>query len=449
MSDYVYMLESHLSSDQNRVVEEVQAAAAQAAANLFLTGGAMRDMLAGLRIRDLDFVVEGNALKVAKSICEQTGAHTVSTDENRKSAELVFTGGVTAQIAMARQEKYSRNGVKPQVTQATIQEDLRGRDFTCNAIALSLNKASRGLLLDPMNGLADIERHELRAISTYGFYDDPSRLLRLVRFRVRLGFTVEERTRMQVANAREAEVEKQIPPRVLGEELKRIGTEDSPSEILKALDAEKLLVLFSPALEGPKLNLAGVVRFEKNSRLLPDDARSRAARFGPFLYVLTEKLGAKEKQALIKATEMNKEEVDSWQKLEARSKKLETLLHAGRVRKASHVYQIMVAAAPDEVLFQLYHSTVKQVQERMRNYYQKYLPLLQEITPEEWATVESQPDAAKSSKARDAFIANRLDRKEKKPEVPEEPPPTPPPAAPPQSNWTTPETALARRGRQG
>jgi len=186
MSDYVYMLESHLSPDQNRVVEDVQLAAAQANVNLFLTGGAMRDMLAGLRIRDLDFVVEGNALKVAKSICESTGAQTVSADETRKSAELVFASGVTASVAMSRQEKYAHSGAKPQVSQATIQEDLRGRDFTCNAIVLSLNKASRGLLLDPMNGLADIERHELRAIGAYGFYDDPSRLLRLIRFRVRL-----------------------------------------------------------------------------------------------------------------------------------------------------------------------------------------------------------------------------------------------------------------------
>src|SRR5450756_2492877 len=96
MSDYIYMLESHLSPDQNRAVEETQAAAGLANVNVFLTGGAMRDMLAGFRIRDLDFVVEGNALKVAKSICERSGATTVSTDENRKTAELVFPSGVTA-----------------------------------------------------------------------------------------------------------------------------------------------------------------------------------------------------------------------------------------------------------------------------------------------------------------------------------------------------------------
>src|SRR5208283_5591847 len=103
MSDYIYMLESHLSPDQNRVVEEVQKAAGQANVNVFLTGGAMRDMLAGFRIRELDFALEGNALKVAKALCETAGAQTVLEDDNRKSAELVFPSGVTAQVAMSRQ----------------------------------------------------------------------------------------------------------------------------------------------------------------------------------------------------------------------------------------------------------------------------------------------------------------------------------------------------------
>src|SRR5271169_5952835 len=114
MSDYIYMLESHLSPDQNRVVEETQAAAGLANVNVFLTGGAMRDMLAGFRIRDLDFVVEANALKVAKAIADHTGARIVSSDELRKSAELVFPSGVTAQVAMSRQEKYVRTGARPQ-----------------------------------------------------------------------------------------------------------------------------------------------------------------------------------------------------------------------------------------------------------------------------------------------------------------------------------------------
>lgn len=428
MSDYIYMLESHLSPDQNRVVEDVQAAAGQANVNVFLTGGAMRDMLAGFRIRDLDFVVEGPALKLAKAICDRTGAKIVASDDLRKSAELLFSTGVTAQIAMSRQEKHTRAGAKPQVTPATIQDDLRGRDFTCNAIALSLNRASRGLLLDPMNGLADIGRHELRSVNPYGFYDDPSRLFRLARFRVRLGYEVEERTRMQVANAREAGVEKGIPARVVGEELKRIAVEDSPAEILKFLEEGGLLALISPAFPGPRFNLAGIAKLEKMSRLLPDDNRSRAARLGPFIYALIEKLTPKEKQALIKATELSKADLDRCQKLEARAKKLETALRSVRIRKPSQVYQIVSVAQPDELLFLLYHSNLKPVQERLKNYFQKYLPLVQEITPEEWASVEAKPGTSRYAKAREEFVANRLDRRP--PRKVEEPPAPPPSVAP-------------------
>jgi tRNA nucleotidyltransferase/poly(A) polymerase len=204
MSDYMFMLENHLAPDQNRVLGEVESAAAAAGVNLFLTGGAVRDMIGGFPIRDLDFTVEGPAVRIAKAIAQRMHAEVLSTDEHRKRVELRFPGGVSAEIAMARQERYGKPGAKPQVTPATIHEDLRGRDFTINSLALSLNRASRGLLLDPTNGLSDLERRELRAVGNYTFYDDPIRLLRLIRFRVRLGFEVAERTRSQYDNARAA-----------------------------------------------------------------------------------------------------------------------------------------------------------------------------------------------------------------------------------------------------
>src|ERR1043166_8750953 len=111
MSDYMFMLESHLSADQNRAVDEVQKAASLANVNLFLT-----------------------------------------RDDIRKSQEMVLPTGVRVEISMSRDEKYARTGARPQVTPAPIQDDLRRRDFTINAIALSLNRGSRGLLIDPTNG---------------------------------------------------------------------------------------------------------------------------------------------------------------------------------------------------------------------------------------------------------------------------------------------------------
>src|SRR5437867_5327583 len=124
MSDYLFMLENHLSTEQNRVVAEVQEAASQANFSLFLAGGAMRDMLGGFQIRDLDFVVEGNALKLAKTLAAKAGARGLSLDERRRSMELLFPGGVTAEIGMCRRERYAKPGGHPQVTPATIQEDL-------------------------------------------------------------------------------------------------------------------------------------------------------------------------------------------------------------------------------------------------------------------------------------------------------------------------------------
>jgi tRNA nucleotidyltransferase/poly(A) polymerase len=239
---------------------------------------------------------------------------------------------------------------------------------------------------------------------------------------------------MQVANARESEVDKSIPARALGEELKRISAEDNPAEILKSLDEAGLLTLFSPALSGPKGNFAGLAKFEKISRIAADDPHWRAARWGTFVYALTEKMSPKEKQALVKATELSRPEVDAWQKLEARAKKLETALRSARLKKASQIYHLATAAAPEEVLFLLYHSTQKLIQERLRNYFQKYVQTVQEITPEEWAAVEGKPGTPKHNKAREELITNRLDRRVRKPE-----PPPPPP--------TVMEPVAARRGR--
>ncbi|HUE22669.1 MAG TPA: hypothetical protein VMQ86_13375 [Bryobacteraceae bacterium] len=414
MSDYMFMLESHLSADQNRVLEQVQAAAGAAGVNLFLTGGGMRDMLGGFQIRDLDFSVEGHALKVAEAIAGQ-GARTLAVDEDRRTAELVFPSGVTAQVAMARKERYAKTGARPQVTPATIQEDLRGRDFTVDAMALSLNRASRGLLLDPTNGLADLGRREMRSTHPYVFYDDPARLLRLVRLRVRLSFTVEERTRLQFENARGAHLENLIPPRTLLEELKRIAAEPSPAEVLQALDADGLLALFSPAPSGSKLNLQALTRLEKAARLVESANIVVAPQFAAFLLALTAKLTPKEKSGLFKAVELPKAEIDQMRDLEPRARKIEQALLSARVKKPSHVYQILADAPTGDMVFLMGNSVQRVAQERIRNYLQKYLPIMQEVAPAEWEALEGQPGTPKYQRSRQSFLASRLDVRRKPP----------------------------------
>lgn len=424
MSDYMFMLESHLSADQNRVLEQVQAAAEAAGVNLFLAGGAMRDMLGGFQVRDLDFSVEGQALKLAKAL-EDRGARTQSIDDTRKTAELVFDNGVTAQIAMSRKERYSKTGAKPQVTPATIQEDLRGRDFTINAMALSLNRASRGLLLDPTNGLADLGRRELRSAHPYIFYDDPGRLLRLIRFRVRLQFVVEERTRMQFDNARAAQVQNLIAPRTLFEELKHIAAEPSPAEVLQGLDQEGLLALFSATLTGARLNVQALGRLEKAAKMVESANITVDPHLAPFLLALTSKFTPKEKSGLFNAVDMPRSEIDQMRNLEPRARKLEQALKSARVKKPSHVYQILVDAPTDEMVFLLGNSVQRSVQERIRNYLQKYYPAMQEVPDTEWQRLEGKPGTPKYARSRQLFLAAHLDVRPRKAPVPEPEPVAP------------------------
>jgi tRNA nucleotidyltransferase (CCA-adding enzyme) len=427
MSDYMFMLESHLSTQQFRVVEQMRELASQGGVNLFLTGGAMRDMLGGFPVRDLDFTVEGSALKLAKLAVQKHGATILSADDLRKSAELRFAGGVTAEVAMARQERFPKAGGRPQVTQATIHEDLRCRDFTINAIALSLNRASLGLPIDPTNGVGDIEHKELRAIHNYSFYDDPSRMLRLIRFKIRLNYAIDERTRLQYENAREAEMLSRIAPEALGSEMRHIANEPNAGDLLRALEEEKLIELYLPELAGPKLNLQTFTRLQKARQLAPFGVDLRINAMPLFLSVLMEKLNPKERTELIKRASLTRAEVNAWQKLDGSAKKLERDLKSMRLQKPSQIYQVLAKAPGEQTLYLVLHSSQRIVQDRIRNYFQKYLPASLEVTDEMVLAAGAAAGTPKFQRMKDEMILTRLDARPKKPPPPPEPPPPPPP----------------------
>ena len=420
MSDYMFMLESHLTASQFQVVNAVQAAAADTNVSVFLSGGAMRDVLGGYPVRDLDFVIEGLPKTFAKLLEKKLHGEVLSTDDRKKSIAMRFPGNVTAEFAMAKVEKYGRAGSKPQIIPATIHEDLRGRDFTINAIALSLNKASRGLLLDPTNGLADLERREMQTAYSYALYDDPARILRMWRFSVRMNFPLSERTRGQYANVKESGQHLKISNEILGPELLRMAGEGNPAELLRILDEEKILPLFSPALTGAKVNLAGMQKLMKARTHIPFEIGFEANQPSLFLYLLMQKLTPKEKTALIKNMGIDKATVNSWQQLEAKSKKLEKELKSPLLKKPSLIYKALRHAAGDQVVFLLMNSSERQVQERIKNYLQKFVGIVQETTDAEISeATKIAPEASKFAKAKEEYLAKKLDAKPKKLPEPE------------------------------
>src|ERR1700761_4138352 len=192
MADYIYTMETRLTPDPLRAVNVVQDVSRAHDMNLYVTGGTVREFLTGFPIRDLDFTVEGNPQKLQKDL-ERQNVRIESWDEDYRILRVLFPGNVRGEIDMAHTERFEKTGKPPIIASAGISEDLRRRDFTVNAMALSLNPGSRGLFLDPTNGAADVELKLIRVLHNYSFLEDPSRLIRATRFAQRWHWEFEER----------------------------------------------------------------------------------------------------------------------------------------------------------------------------------------------------------------------------------------------------------------
>jgi tRNA nucleotidyltransferase/poly(A) polymerase len=256
MPDYVYLLERRLSPAQRNALSLIRDAARTEGMTSFLTGGAVRDLTSGHPVRDFDVTVQGDALKLRERL-ESAGFVFWGSHAPSQTLFLRYPGGVRLEISSARKETFAKPA-HPTYEWASILEDLRRRDFTVNAMAISLNEGSYGLLMDPTNGVADIEMRTLRLVSNYGFLEDPIRLLRAVRLGTRLGWLMDERTKQRFDNAMEEGVFSAISSYQRGYELEEIGHEESPLEMLRTLEQQGWMKHLYPAWTVSKADAQGL-----------------------------------------------------------------------------------------------------------------------------------------------------------------------------------------------
>jgi tRNA nucleotidyltransferase (CCA-adding enzyme) len=158
----------------------------------YLVGGAVRDLLRGQDPKDVDIAVEGDARSVARAVVERLGGD--ATEYERFGTADVLTPEQTFHFATTREEVYDAPGELPRVTQTSLADDLRRRDFTVNTMAVGLTGDDLGHLYDPFDGVADLEAGLIRVLHERSFLDDPTRLLRAVRYATRLDFALEPET---------------------------------------------------------------------------------------------------------------------------------------------------------------------------------------------------------------------------------------------------------------
>jgi tRNA nucleotidyltransferase/poly(A) polymerase len=254
MADYIYLLENRLSRAQQLALSKVREIARGKGLTVFLVGGAVRDLTSGSPVRDLDVAVQGNALKLKKDL-QKAGAVVTGEMEAGQALFVRFPGNVRMEVGSTLTVHYPKPG-KPVMKAATILDDLRRRDFTANAMALSLNEGSYGLLMDPLNGVADIENRELRLVSNYGFIEDPVRMIRAARFMARLGWQMEEKTHARYVAGKAEGYISALQSFHRGYEAEEIVHEEDPLRVMRGLEQEGWLKRLVPGWSSAKANAA-------------------------------------------------------------------------------------------------------------------------------------------------------------------------------------------------
>jgi tRNA nucleotidyltransferase (CCA-adding enzyme) len=364
MPDYIYLLESRLSPAQQNALTHVRHAARTHGMTVFLTGGAVRDLSTGLPVRDLDFSVHGNALKLKKPL-EKAGAELWGEHEPTRTLFFWFKG-VRIEVSSTRTEEYPKPG-KPVYHWATMLDDLRRRDFTANAMAISLNEGSYGLLLDPLNGIADVEARLLRLVSPYGFIEDPSRLLRAVRFQARTGWDLEERTKVRYQNAKESGAIEAITSYLAGYELEEIGHEEDALKALKALEAEGWMKHIYPTWTSAKADVPGLEALHQTliqfliQGIHPDISAAQ-------MELLTAKMPPKDLAALKKRFP-RPGFVAYWARLDEAAKEFQKELLDKKNAAPSATWKLLTSHAPEPILWLAYTSKNSQVQAKFKNFF--------------------------------------------------------------------------------
>jgi len=253
-------VEQYLPLQLLKLVQDISGQAAKQGKGVYLVGGVVRDLLLGYPNFDLDLVVEGDAVKLAQQVAETRQAKLLA--HRRFGTAKLRYENFTLDLATARKETYAKPGALPAVTPGTLKDDLIRRDFSINAMAISLASNDYGELVDPYQGKNDLEHRLIRILHPESFSDDATRILRAVRYEQRLCFELETQTAQLLK--RDIPMLDTISGDRIRHELELIFKEKQPEFVINRLAALGVLPRISPFLKGDGRI---VEKFDKARRL--------------------------------------------------------------------------------------------------------------------------------------------------------------------------------------
>lgn len=214
------------------LLEEIGRIATETKQSIYLIGGIVRDILLGRENDDIDLVVEGDAISFSEHLVSKMGGEVIPHEEFG-TANWYHPSGLRIDLTSARLEYYEHPAALPHVELTTLKEDLYRRDFSINAMAICINKEKFGQLVDPFQGYNDLKDKTIRILHNLSFVEDPTRILRAIRFEVRFQFLMDEQTRKLALTS--IEKIKALSRERIKHELEKLFHEASPANSLKRL----------------------------------------------------------------------------------------------------------------------------------------------------------------------------------------------------------------------
>ena len=249
------MMKVNLTQNKNlKIFKIISQVAYDRGQSVYVVGGYVRDLLLGRKSpTDIDFVTESSGIELAQAVAKSINPETKVSIFKTYGTAMFRYENLELEFVGARKESYSADSRNPQVEQGTLEDDQKRRDFTVNAMAISLNKDNFGELIDPFNGMEDMEQKILRTplepVQTYS--DDPLRMMRAIRFASTLGFSIEQKS-LEAIEKEAKRIEIITVERIMVE-FNKIMLSEKPSAGLEIMKKTGLLDIVLPeltALEG-------------------------------------------------------------------------------------------------------------------------------------------------------------------------------------------------------
>lgn len=358
---------------------------------IYVVGGFVRDLILGKTNFDLDIVVEANAIEFAKYLT-RTMPVVARYHKRFKTAIIKFPDGLKLDMATARREFYEYPAALPVVNLSSIKQDLYRRDFTINTLAIRLNSKAFGELIDFFGAQKDLFKKKIRVLHDLSFVEDPTRILRAVRFEQRFDFSIDKHTENLIKAAVDLEMFDRLHEFRLADELVLLLSEVHPLKVIKRMSELHELKFIHPKI---KLNKNMIEFFESAEEVLGWYKLSFTYRpiksWIVFLLILLNRLSKKQSQDLVKRFGLEKFAMQCLRMVKLNAKRILRHLEQNKKLKPSQVYKLLKPLPQEVIIFLMAKTKELKAKEIIMQFLTKYANIRLEISGDDLKKVHPHP----------------------------------------------------------